>query len=59
MAPRRQRRRVRTPIPQRVEPDEDYTNIIIGMKINEISFKISKKVPSFLLGLFVLMCIET
>ena len=28
MAPRRQRRRERTPSPLRIEPDEDYPNII-------------------------------
>ena len=46
MAPKRQRRKEKTPSPQQepvIEPNEDYPTLFLGMKIKEISFKISKK----------------
>ena len=45
MAPRRQRRRERTPSPQRVEPDEDYPNIIFRNEDQRDKFQNLKERP--------------
>ena len=45
MAPRTQRRRERTPSPQRVELDEDYPNIIFRNKDQQDKFQNLKERP--------------